>query len=408
MSGRGGGGFGGGGGGGFGGPSRGPKREGGGFNEMGGNRYREARINADKLHAMAPEDELNSDDEAMMNALSGQPHAIMPMGIYRQKHKKAEVVVATTAELEAAENATGSAAIDAAGTVPAEEESLFMGDDDSARPAEQPPEEGVWGTGDRVKIKPDPDSKDATPMDVDTAEEEEKKELLLKAKKAALIDPEDQLMQADLQLLANELGNVTIVQEGEDGAKSTVEGPSNKDGRLYLFQFPPMLPPLEQFDAPPPKSKVKSEPTDSNMFDSVPSASGNPVDLTGDQQSKDSSTGDKKADEDDPELTKGFMSSLLKEGGLIGRLNVRRSGKVELDWGGKALELGPAAGMNFLTTAVILEENDTKPGPAVIGGESVGMGKIMGRFVLAPIWQEEDDWDVDEEELEWERGGSLA
>ncbi|KAG5944040.1 hypothetical protein E4U59_007679 [Claviceps monticola] len=55
-------------------------------------------------------------------------------------------------------------------------------------------------------------------------------------------------------------------------------------------------------------------------------------------------------------------------------------GKVKLDWGGMTMEMSPAAVMNFLTTAVIVEENDKKVQQDAIGGESIGMGrKIMDR-----------------------------
>ncbi|CCF40421.1 hypothetical protein CH063_10990 [Colletotrichum higginsianum] len=66
----------------------------------------------------------------------------------------------------------------------------------------------------------------------------------------------------------------------------------------------------------------------------------------------------------------------------MGKLKVRKSGKVELDWGGRTLELSPAAGMNFLTTAVIVEESDEKTKQGIIGGDSIGMGKIMGDLVV--------------------------
>jgi DNA-directed RNA polymerase III subunit RPC4 len=46
-----------------------------------------------------------------------------------------------------------------------------------------------------------------------------------------------------------------------------------------------------------------------------------------------------------------------------------------------------------------VDENDEKPQQGVVGGDSIGMGKIMGRFVLAPIWSEEDDWTVTPDEL---------
>ncbi|KAG6049442.1 hypothetical protein E4U39_006045 [Claviceps sp. Clav50 group G5] len=44
------------------------------------------------------------------------------------------------------------------------------------------------------------------------------------------------------------------------------------------------------------------------------------------------------------------------------------------------VEMSPAVVMNFLTTAAIVEENDEKVQQDAIGGECIGMGKIMARF----------------------------
>ncbi|KAG8421791.1 hypothetical protein J3458_003634 [Metarhizium acridum] len=348
-------------------------------------RMREARINADKLHVMTPEEELDSDDEAMMAALSGRTAITMPMGIYRREHKEQGVVVATTAELEAAENATG------------EEESLWVDGEGSGNlPPMDQPEEGVWDTdGKRVLIKKEPDTED--PMDLDTAidvasaDEEKKATLATKPKKELPKDPEERAIQTDLDLLAGELGAITVTDES---GETRTEGPSNKDGRLYLFQFPPLIPPLREVAQPRRKTKVKAEGDDFNIMD-APSATDAAVDLTQEDSSRDSDNDDA----GDEQETEGFRSQFLSHGGMIGKLNVRKSGKVELDWGGMTLEMSPAAGMNFLTTAVIVEENDEKPQQGVAGGDGVGMGKIMGRFVLAPIWSEEEDWNVAPQEL---------
>ncbi|KAF4981595.1 hypothetical protein FDECE_17657, partial [Fusarium decemcellulare] len=361
-----------------------------------GSRFREARINADKLNAHTPEEELDSEDEAMMAALNSRAVSVLPMGIYRREHKDEGVVVATTAELEAAENAQN---------VPAavgEEESLWVdGDDAAPQPVADDSEEGgIWGTDSKTPvIKKEPDLEDSMDIDVEAkpaSEEKEKKPAVEvpapKAKAAIPQDSEEKMIKADLELLANELGAVEIA-EGEDGK---TEAPSNKDGRMYLFQFPPVLPPLKQVAQPKPVNKIKPEPGEENVLESTPSAAdATPVDLT--QDGPLSLEGFPGAD--DPENKAGFMSSLLSQGGMVGQLRVRKSGRVEMDWGGRVLELSPAAGMNFMTTAVIVEENDEKPRPGVVGGESIGMGKIMGRFVLAPTWEEEEDWDVSPEEL---------
>ncbi|VUC34662.1 unnamed protein product [Clonostachys rosea] len=380
---------GGGGGGGFrmgGGSYRGSKSEGEGFKEA--NRYREARINADKLHTMAAEDELGSEDEATMAALTSRPADIMPMGIYRTEHKEVGVVVATTKELEAAENAAE------------EEESLWVDEDSPARPIpEQAKEEGIWDTGDRnttvIKKEDADDSMDIDPS-LSSPEDGKKPLVEIKVKKTAPQDPEEAIIQSDLHLLASELGTIAIApKEGEE--EKPEEAPMDKDGRLYLWQFPPLLPPLKKTAEAKPKPRVKDEPQDLDMLNSAPTA---PIDLTAEQAVEPEPA----ADDDEEDDGRGFMSSMLSEGGMIGELKVRKSGKVELDWGGQILEVSPATAMNFLTTAVIVEENDSKVDPNAIGGESVGMGKIMGRFVLAPVWGEEDDWEVAPEELVVEEG----
>ncbi|KAI5461186.1 RNA polymerase III RPC4-domain-containing protein [Mariannaea sp. PMI_226] len=358
------------------------------------NRYREARINADKLNVQTQDEELDSEDEAMMAALGSRSTAILPMGIYRKEHKDEGIVVATTAELEAAENAKNATG---------EEESLWV--DDSAPqsvPSDESEDGGVWKTdGEKpTVIKKEPD--DSMDLDVETkpatevsdAEKGKVKSQTpqAKAKKVVHQDPEEKIIDTDLNLLASELGTVTITEKGEDGEENKLEDVSNKDGRLYLFQFPPILPPLKPTSQPKPANKVKAEPEDFNALDSTPAATGTPVDLTMEEMQDDE-------EQEDPEETLGFLSQFVSQGGLVGQLKVRKSGRVEMDWGGQILEMSPAAGMNFLTTAVIVEENDEKPKPGVVGGESIGMGKIMGRFVLAPTWEEEEDWDVSPEEL---------
>lgn len=315
----------------------------------------------------------------MRATLSSRGATVIPMGIYRKEHKETGIVVATTAELEAAE-ATGAAVT--------EEESLWVDGQGPSDIEAQPPEDGNWQTG-PVEVKKEPSEEDV--MDIDVKPEIKKPALPLVESKPVKVlpqDPEEKMIQSDLSLLASELGAITVSGENE-------EAPADKDGRLYLFQFPPLLPPLKPVA---PENKVKPEPSDDTAMADTPMAGGDPVDLT---QTPDGTTpAPGISDDEDPEDENGFMSKLLSQGGLVGKLNVRKSGRVELDWGGRALEMSPATAMGFLTTAVIVEESDEKPGSDAIGGESVGMGKVMGRFVLAPVWEDEEEYDVPPEALE--------
>ncbi|KAF4509656.1 hypothetical protein G6O67_003803 [Ophiocordyceps sinensis] len=385
-----GGGLGGGSGGGFysGGGGRSLKSDGKDFGQADASRSRETRINSDKLHAMTPAEELDSEDEVTMTALKDQAAGTLPMGLCRIKHKEKGVVVATTAELAAAENAND------------EEESLWVDEGGSVQPAQQA-EEGVWNAkaDKKLPLKTEPGLDDAMDLDPDSKQargEGKKPALERQLKKQVVQDTEEETIQKDMQLLANELGAVTVTEDGE----TRVEGPANKDGRMYLFQFPPLLPPLKQTSCT--QTKVKEE---RGSFDRLDTA---PVDLTREEAGQ-RARGEAAAvaveddeEEDEEEAAGGFRSQLLSQGGMIGKLNVRRSGKVELDWGGTKLEMSPAVGMNFLTTAVIVEENDEKAqgGEAGgYGGDAVGMGKIMGRFILATIWSDEEEWNVAPEDL---------
>ncbi|GKU04695.1 rna polymerase iii rpc4 [Fusarium langsethiae] len=398
SGGRGGGGwFGGGGGGGGAGGGRGFKSDSKtGFAQA--TRNREARINADKLHIHTPDEDPDSEDEAMMEALNSRAVSVLPMGIYRREHKDEGVIVATTAELEAAENAQ---------TVPPPqskevEESLWVdGDVGEIQPtAENREDGGIWDNDSKPTIikKEQDDSMDLdleSKVDTENESKDTSATPVPQTKKPAQ-ESEEAMIRSDLEILANELGAVEISDSTEgEGAKTP--GLSNKDGRMYLFQFPPVLPPLKQVAQPKP-NKIKPEPTEGedNVLKSTPAAAdAAPVDLTNDSNN----TGFNISGFEDPEQKAGFMSSLLSSGGMVGQLKVRKSGRVEMDWGGSTMELSPAVGMNFLTTAVIIEENDEKPRPGVVGGESIGMGKIMGRFVLAPKWDEEEEWEVSSEDL---------
>ena len=356
-------------------------------------RYVEPRINADKLHSHPQDETADSEDEQMMVRLASNS-TNLPMGIYRREHKDAEVVVATTAEVQAAENATGEEE---------EEESLWI---DGGNPGSEVPqiipEEGHWtrdGKSD-VTIKTEPNEDDG--MDLD-----DKSELLdeskgkgkglaipiAQRKKTLPLDTEEKIIQADLDLLANELGSVAM--PGKEGDTKGETTDSNRDGRLYLFQFPPLLPPLRANAAPPSPDLVKAEAKGVKPPQVALTVSQDPVDLTQEYPIREQP----QDQEENNHLA--FTSDLLSQGGLIGNLNVHKSGKVSLDWGGRTLDMSPATAMNFLTTAVIIEENENKePQPGVTAGESIGMGQIMGRFVLAPTWEEEDDWVVDPKDLE--------
>ncbi|CRK48315.1 hypothetical protein HYQ45_013878 [Verticillium longisporum] len=341
----------------------------------------EARINADRFAGMPPNREPDASDEATAALINADPGARWPMGILRVDRKEEKKALATTAELEAEEHAQ-------------DEESLYVEGEDRARPKPQPAQEddAVWHAAPKgvTDVKPEGDadvsidfdahdkSQTAEPMEIDSKSVSPVGDAPAerRPKKKAALDTETEMMTADMRMLLSELG------PADDGSLT-----HNRDGRLYLFQFPPVLPPLHVISG---SSMVKSEGDDTVMLEQ---GAGGSIDLTGSDEQR------KPKVEAETKVSVSEMAENLKQGGMIGKMNVRRSGKVEFDWGGCTLELGPAAGMNFLTTAVIIEEADEKAKNAEHGGDAYGMGKIMGRFVLAPRWSDEEEWVVDPEDL---------
>jgi DNA-directed RNA polymerase III subunit RPC4 len=192
----------------------------------------------------------------------------------------------------------------------------------------------------------------------------------------------------DVEILARELGGLQCppAVANDAGAidldvEMTDEQPrvKDKEGRLYLFQFPPVLPPL--------RNKTKTEEAtighvDAMEVETAPHAAAETIDLT-------------KPDPEEvveiktePGLSTAFHAApeLVQEEGFIGKLVVRKSGKVELDWGGTILNLGRGAESNYLTTTMITEELGENEGSSSANaiGTGTGLGRVMGKFVATP------------------------
>lgn len=340
-------------------------------------REHETRVNIDILSGFA--EDVEDPETHYQTFRSGQKSGSLPMGLFRTEHQEEEVKVATTAELEAEDQQSeddGDLFVD---PLPARDPQAVDVDMDAGDDNE------VWhaAPASAVKVKKEPGAEEEA-MDVDLSEipaaakappspEQQKKKSLAdgesgvakekeKRRERALQDPEVQHNLLDLQALLQEL---RLHKEGDE------KSGQNKDGRLYLFQLPPILPPL-----------TKPSDNDNNNEHS-------PIDV--DEQPK------VKKEEDGP--TEMF-SALPPDGGRIGKLNVRRSGRVELDWGGTTLHLGMGTETEFLTSAVMLETKEHPENPEALTGTGYGMGQIMGNFVLTPVWDDEGDWDPSLEDLD--------
>ncbi len=168
---------------------------------------------------------------------------------------------------------------------------------------------------------------------------------------------------------------------------------------MFLFQLPPILPPLKVKKMEPAPNSVKPEPNDDVLMLDQPS-DGPPVnvDLTNDEDGEEEMDGEEDEEKNNQEAGREWP----KTGGLVGKLVIRKSGKVTLDYGGMSLAVESGIQTNFLSTAVLLHMNDAKPSsdPSEAAGPAYGMGKVEGKFVCAPIFSEAKPWVIDPKELE--------
>lgn len=193
------------------------------------------------------------------------------------------------------------------------------------------------------------------------------------------------------------------------------------NGRLYLFQFPPVLPELYNPKDPKPRNPilVKREEEEAaakakeelEILGSMKGKNKQTIkdrpDLTGEalppikteikKEDTDAiveTPAEKAKREQDERNRKKKKPEVIHEEGFVGKLIVRESGRVELIWGGDGknggttLLVGRGAEASFLTTGVIVDSVERgPPGGGVPEGKAMGMGQIMGKFVVTPDWQ---------------------
>lgn len=206
----------------------------------------------------------------------------------------------------------------------------------------------------------------------------------------------------DMDILRKELGGMATLDAQNKG--KDVEGDvdmeeaavqetpkDDREGRVYLFQFPPVLP------------KLYNDNTSSNPNDVVNNDDMEMIvslDLTKDEKSEIKSEEkvmeikQEELDEDEVKKQKE-REKLVVEEGAIGRLVLRESGEVELVWGGTNMKVGRGIETSFFSLGAVVDgmnqwqkDDKGKDVPAMSGsrGKSMAMGEIMGKFVVTPDW----------------------
>ena len=260
---------------------------------------------------------------------------------------------------------------------------------DEPEPHIKPDPEGLAGTPEPV---PRPTSADLLPQEPPSSPESRRKgKERIKARAVLSSDdavpeppPDYQTREEveewerhlkDLQILRRELGVPAPEVRVDGGGDARMTDPSRqqpKDKRadkVYLFQFPPVLPDLVPITVKPDPDAVDGVESNGAM-DIDDNSQKNPINI------HDSSN----------------QPSALPSG-AVGKLNVHASGRVTLDWGGTSLCLGMGAEASFLQDVVVArvpDEDKDGDGMEVDGegsrGVAMSMGQVKGKFVVTPDW----------------------
>lgn len=339
----------------------------GGLQPQYSHRYHDRRVNDVRVNIDSIRDSIMPEP----GQTNGKSPNMLPVGISRIEHKAEDAKVATSAELAAEEQEDDEDDLFVDGQAKSQMDMDMIKDDEvwHAAPAESKTVE-VKSEAEEddgmdidtipaiVKAPPSPELQKKLPVEnVETDARARAKE---KRRERALQDLELQAMNMDTEAL---LQGLTISGPAAEGDEP--EDP--KEGKLFLFQFPPILPPLRPLNA------------DGNEV----------VDI----EDRIGADGLRIKPDPDAWAPGPTNAGLPPGGGYIGKLNVRKSGKVELDWGGQILDLGIATETDFLTSAIIVDEHESDLASGQ--GKATGMGVVFGKFVATPIFDDEEDWEPD-------------
>lgn len=167
---------------------------------------------------------------------------------------------------------------------------------------------------------------------------------------------------------------------------TTQPPPDRRTDRVYLFQFPPILPSLVP-------ATVKPEPASPTLSKKTPATTTAATAIDVDAAATTTKPKAKQVPESAGQMHSPFPA------GLVGKLRVHASGRTTLDWGGTSLQVGMGTDVQFLQDAVVAKFNDKsdvegakgkeeEQDESAYGGEVMGLGQVRGKFVVTPDWEE--------------------
>jgi DNA-directed RNA polymerase III subunit RPC4 len=220
----------------------------------------------------------------------------------------------------------------------------------------------------------------------------------------------------------DKLRRIFIPPKNDNTTEDPDEPASLQDGKLLLFQLPPLTPflidPTASTTGTDAEPKVKTEPTtaangtiDLNTLPDAPATIDGTVKHDPDLDAGAKSSYRNENQNQNPLLeTDGLLTAtepLRLPAGVVGKLKVHKSGKVTLDWGGTDMEVKLGSEVDFLQDVVLVERGrggkshgDGDGGGGGDGGDehadrdmskdtkgrAYALGHVRHKMILIPDW----------------------
>lgn len=204
-----------------------------------------------------------------------------------------------------------------------------------------------------------------------------------------LDERERRFRRQELDIIRNELGpkvsSAAETSAGYDADEKDDSAQDHKENKVYLFQFPPIIPPLTAATR-----HVKQEPQ--------PEPPPRPPPQPGPAVKVEDEEVVVKEEEEEEAQRRTYETAAQEQKlfppGRVGKLRVHKSGRTTLDWGGILMDVGVGMENSFYQTAMMVEagRQDAKDGSkgknGPIKGEAISLGPVSGKFVVKPNMNE--------------------
>ena len=198
-------------------------------------------------------------------------------------------------------------------------------------------------------------------------------------------------MNEDIEKLREEFlhpQNKSDSDETIDSKEDTVFSRTDHD-RMFLFQLPPLVP---QLFNPADRVTTNGDTMNADGVDGVQvKAEPGTSSMTNDQDNTRNDPSNTKTEPSPSVFTASSVNSERLPHGFVGKLNIHKSGKITLDWGGTDMEVRYGTEVDFLQDVICVESAGVPDAAADEEatekvGKAYAMGHVKGKMVLVPDW----------------------